>query len=100
MEEKQRRAWRESRGFQSTHQNLWGKVFKDATEQVHRRELNSDIEAIEYQPRRIHCSESEIYYMDHEGEFWDEVGGNQPKSDEAIAARLDDIKRLHSHEVY
>ena len=38
MEEKERRAWRESRGLKSTHQNLWGQVFKQATkEQMDRR---------------------------------------------------------------
>ena len=38
--------------------------------------------------------------MDHEGKFWDEVSGNQLNSDEAIEARLDEIKQLYSHDVY
>ena len=38
--------------------------------------------------------------MDHEGNFWDEVSGNQLNSEEVIAARLDEIKQLYSHDVY
>ena len=54
MEEKERRAWRDSRGLRSSHQNLWGQVFTLATEQqLDRRELNSEFDVIEYQPRRI-----------------------------------------------
>ena len=67
---------------------------------MNRRELNSDIEAIEYQPRRIHYSDSEIYNMNHEVKFWDEVSGNLLNSEEGIAARLDEIQQLCSHEVY
>ena len=38
--------------------------------------------------------------MDHEGRFWDEVSGNQLNSEGVIAARLDEIKQLYSHNVY
>ena len=48
----------------------------------------------------IHFIQSEVYYMDHEGRFWDEVGGNPWYSEEVIAARLDEIKQLHSRDVY
>ena len=100
-EEKGRRAWRESIGFRSTHQNLWGQVFKQATkQQLDMQEFNSDLDAIEYQPRRIHFSESEIYSMDHGGRFWDEVSGNRLNSEVVIVARLDEIKQLYPHNVY
>ena len=101
MEEKERRAWRTTRGLDTTRMRQWGVVFKQATnEQLDARELNDDIEPNEQQPRRIHFSESEIYYMDHQGNFWDEVSGNPLNSEEVIAARLDEIKQLHSHDVY
>ena len=38
--------------------------------------------------------------MDHDGNFWDEVSGAQLNSEEVMAARLDEIKQLYSHEVY
>ena len=38
--------------------------------------------------------------MDHEGNFWDEVSGNQLNSEEIVSARLDEIKELHSRGVY
>ena len=101
MEEKERRAWSDSRGYKLTHQNLWGQVFKRATkQQLDRRELNSDLDATEYQPRRIHFSESAIYYIDHEGKFWDQVSGNQLNSEEVVAARLDETKQLYAQDVY
>lgn len=50
--------------------------------------------------RAGYISESEVYYMDHEGKFWEEVSGDQLSSEELIVARLDEIKQLHSHEVY
>ena len=70
MEENKRRAWRESKGLRSTHQNPWAQIIKQATkEQLDKREANSDLEAIEYQTRRIHFSEPEIYHMGHENRF-------------------------------
>ena len=38
--------------------------------------------------------------MDHRGIFWDEMSGKQLNSEEAIAARFDEIKQFHSHDVY
>ena len=38
--------------------------------------------------------------MDHGGPFWDEMGGTQMNSEEVVAARLDEIKHLHSYDVY
>ena len=38
--------------------------------------------------------------MDHSGNFWDEMSGKQLNAEEARAARLDEIKQFHSHEVY
>ena len=93
MEEKERRAWRTMRGLDMTCMRSWGQVFKQATnEQLDVREIN-DAMAVEYKPRRIHFSESEIYYMDHQGNFWDEVSGNPLNSEEVIAARTAEGKR-------
>ena len=101
MEEKERRAWRTTKGLDTTRMRPWGQVFQQATQQqLNNREIDDDLTTNEYQPRRIHFSESEIYYLDHEGNFWDEVSGNQLNSDEVIKARLDEIKQLHQHDVY
>jgi len=106
MQENERRSWMRTlakfeRIVRGEERRPWGEVIKKATEeQLMRRELNSDLDVIEYQARRIHFSESEIYYMDHEGSFWDEVSGNRLNSEEVVAARLDEIKQLHSHHVY
>ena len=41
-----------------------------------------------------------MYYMDHEGQFWDDISGTPLKREEVIAARLGEIKEFHGHEVY
>ena len=51
-------------------------------------------------PRRIYYSDSEINYMDHEGQFWDEMSGKQLNFQEVIPARLDEIKHWHSYDFY
>ena len=38
--------------------------------------------------------------MDHSGNFWDEMSGKQLNAEEVRAARLDEIKQFHSHDVY
>jgi len=69
-------------------------------EQIERRELECDLIEPELQPRRIYFDEDEIYYMDSAGNFWDEMSGKALNHDEVIAARLDEIKQIHSHDVY
>ena len=38
--------------------------------------------------------------MDHNGEFRNEMSGKLPSSEEIIAARFEEIKHLHSYDVY
>ena len=38
--------------------------------------------------------------MDYQGNFWDEMSGKALNRDEVLAARLDEIKQIHSHDVY
>ena len=52
------------------------------------------------QPRRFYHSEREIYYTDHEEEFWLEMSGKQLDSGEVTVPRLDAIKHLHPNDVY
>ena len=38
--------------------------------------------------------------MDHDAKFWEQVNGNQLNPDEVVAALLDEIEQLHTHDVY
>ena len=38
--------------------------------------------------------------MDHERRCWGEIGGKQLNSEKVVAARLDEMKHLHSYDVY
>ena len=104
LQEQERRAWTAARGLKTFRAICWGRLFSDALrEQVERRE--SDCNLMERcnqseQPRRFYYGEDEIYYMDHQGQCWDEMSGKQLNSEEVIAARLDEIKHLHSFDVY
>ena len=99
--EKERRAWTQHRGISTRKELAWGEIFHDALkEQVEVRELDWNEVADSTPPGRIYYGEDEIYYMDHNGDFWDEMSGKQLNSDEVIAARLDEIKHLHSYDVY
>ena len=69
-------------------------------EQLEVREYDWGETTNSIQPRRIYLSEEEIYYVDHQGNFWDEMSGKKLNSEEVIAARLDEIKHLHSYDVY
>ena len=101
MQEKERRAWRSKNGIPAERAIEWGVVFKKATEeQLGRREVDCNLVAAGEQPRRIHFSKEEIYHLDHEGQYWDEMSGKMLNQEEAIAARLDEIKQLHVHDVY
>ena len=57
-------------------------------------------------PARLFLAEGDddswnaIYYMDSEGEFWDEISNKKLNKNGVIAARLIEIKRVHSHGVY
>ena len=51
-------------------------------------------------PMRVYMAEDEVYYMDTDGEFWDEVSGKRLNKGEAIMARLEEIKQIHNHQVY
>ena len=101
LQEKERRAWCQSRGIKTRRLPEWGEIFHEALRtQVERRELDWNEVADSTPPRRIYYGEDEIYYMDHNGDFWDEMSGKQLNSEEVIAARLDEIKHLHSYDVY
>ena len=69
-------------------------------EQLDVRELEWGADSGRIQPRRIYCGDQEIYYLDHHGNFWDEMSGKQLNYDEVVAARLDEIKHIHSYDVY
>ena len=78
-----------------------GTVFEQATEQqLDRRVFKIDLDTVEYQSRRARFRDSEIYFMDHEGRFWDEVGGGRLNSKDFIEARPDEIQQLYSDDLY
>ena len=66
-------------------------------------ELN---EIEETNPARVYLGKDEeesweaIYYMDSQGEYWDEISNKKPNQNGVIAARLDEIRQVHSHGVY
>ena len=45
-------------------------------------------------------SEDAVYYMESEGEFWGEISNKKFHKNGVIAARLVEIKQVHSHGVY
>ena len=101
MFEKERNAWRKKREI--THENVlsWGEIFKQATEQeLDKREFDCNETSFEFHPRRVYVDEKEIYHLDQQGNYWDEVSGKQLNSEEVIAARLIEIKQFQVHDVY
>ena len=47
-----------------------------------------------------YSGEVELNHMDHEGEFLDEINNKRLERQEAFPARLGEIKRLYSHDVF
>ena len=45
-------------------------------------------------------AEREIYYMDQNGDFWDDVSGARLNKKKIQEARLEEIKQLYKHKVY
>ena len=41
-----------------------------------------------------------VYYIDSEGQFWDEVSNTLLDREGVIAARLDEIQQIRNHNVY
>ena len=106
MEEKERRKWRQEKGITPNRIRPWGSILKDATVlQIEKREMD-DFQKEKRTPGRILMSEAgkeswdAVYYMDSEGEFWDEVSNKKLNKNGVIAARLDEIKQVHTHGVY
>ena len=69
----------------------WGAVVKAATkEQIKKREMDVlEAMAAERNPARVHIgNDDEIYYMDANGEFWDEISSKELDSNGVKAARL------------
>ena len=85
-------------------ERAWGGISKKAMlDLLDRRECDCNLvyaEGTQYQPRRIYSEEGGVYYLDHQGEFWGEVSIKELEREEVINARLDEIKQLHSHDVY
>ena len=48
----------------------------------------------EIKPFRVHAGCVEIEYMDHKGEFWDEVSHKKLDGEGVRNARLDEIKQI------
>ena len=68
MQEKEGGALTGSRGLRSVELNSCGRVRKQATkEQFDRRNVERKHVDAGYQPRRIHFSEAEVYYMTMKG---------------------------------
>ena len=81
---------------------MWGPLFnEDFKEQAEsRKEYSIQCVELNNRPRMIYYSESESSYTDHDVPRWEEMSGKQLNSAEAVAARLDEIKLLHSFNVY
>ena len=100
LQEEYRMSWNQSRGITTRRESPWGDIFHDALRtQVGESELDCSQRNLSTRPRRSYYSEEEIYYMDHSGNSWDKMSGKQLNSEEVVAARLDEIKHLHSYDV-
>ena len=65
-----------------------GGIIKKATlEQLDKRESDCilfSVEDTKYQPRRIDLEEGGVHYLDHEGDFWDEICNKKLEREEPI----------------
>ena len=41
-----------------------------------------------------------VYYLDSQGNYWDEITNKRLNNDEVATARLEEIKQLLKHKVY
>ena len=79
--EKERRSWRNQHDCMPTKTKSWRRAIEGAMEdQAAHREMD-DFEINVVQPCRMYLRDGEIDYMDHNGEFWDEV--SRKKLDDA-----------------
>jgi len=105
-EEKSRRAWRQENNLSPVETQSWGSIIKQATmDQVEKREQDA-ISQTRSKTGRLYIGGdgdnqwNEIYYMDSEGQFWDEISNKKLNANGVIADRLEEIKQVHSHRVY
>ena len=105
-QEKERRKWSKDNEISPISTKSWGSIIQDATRtQIDRREM-SDFEISRENPARAFFAEGvdekwdAIFYMDSDGEYYDEITNKKLNRNGVIATRLDEIKQVHSHGVY
>lgn len=106
MEEKERRKWRREKGIKPEETKSWKSIARGYDTPSGREREMDEFEKIRRAPGRLHLSkgdeesESAVYYMDSEGEFWDEISKKKLNKNGVIAARLEEIKQVHPHGAY
>ena len=102
LEEKLRRRGRQSLGV-IPETKTWGHVINDAMMmQLDAREKDEEWMPSQ-EPGWIVVeeeTEKSVYYIDSEGQFWDEVSNKLLDKEGVIAARLDEIQQIRHHNVY
>ena len=101
-EEKLRRIGRKSLGVQPEVKS-WGRVIHDAMlMQLDARERDEEWVPSK-EPGWIVVereNEKSVYYVDTDGQYWDEISNKKLEKDGVIAARLDEIQQIKNHNVY
>ena len=102
LEEKLRRRGRQSLEV-IPETKPWGQVINDATMmQLDARERDEEWMPSK-EPGWIVVEdgiEKSVYYVDSEGQYWDEISNKLLDREGVIAARLDKIQQIRNHDVY
>ena len=81
-------------------QQVVGQVIKEATEVQLNRSEEEGINEVDEVPMRIYISDQEVYYVDFNAEYWDEVSNKKLNREEVILAGLNEVKQVQNHGVY
>ena len=104
-DEERRKTWRKQKGIQGKDHRGWSEVMKDGMmREMDRREIGEVNEISEESTSGIliigENDDMQVYYVDSNGECWDEITNKKLNQEGVRKARLDEMKQIYQHNVY